>query len=164
MSPIRGIGGKFKPPEIEYRLEDGPLDSRCMICTSHKPNSEGYPVVVRDRKQPHMHRYLYQLMYGEIFADTDIHHLRKNRACINVEHLCAKGHGFHSQDHKSGVARLDMRGSKHPMSKLTELQARAILADTEHTHRCLANKYGVSQPAISDIKSGKNWGFLSGGK
>ena len=51
------------------------------------------------------------------------------------------------------------RGERCAAAKLTEAQARAIIADTR-LHREIAAEYGVRENTISRIKSGKRWGHL----
>ena len=51
------------------------------------------------------------------------------------------------------------RGERNPMAKLTEDQARVIKLSTEATG-ALAARYGVSKPAIADIRHNRNWKWL----
>jgi hypothetical protein len=51
------------------------------------------------------------------------------------------------------------RGEQCGTAKLTEAQARAIIAD-RRLHRIIAEEYGVQQSMVSRIKSGKRWGHL----
>lgn len=47
--------------------------------------------------------------------------------------------------------------------KLTEVEALEILNSTE-TQRAIAKRYGIQQPYVSDIKSGRRWSHLQPGK
>ncbi len=51
------------------------------------------------------------------------------------------------------------RGERCGSSKLTEIQARAIIADPRK-HKYIAADYGVRDSVVSRIKSGKRWGHL----
>ena len=53
-----------------------------------------------------------------------------------------------------------VRGIKHGMAKLTEAQAREILADTKTRVVDLADKYGVRIESIYNIKKGARWKHL----
>lgn len=48
------------------------------------------------------------------------------------------------------------KGEGHPKAKLTEDDVRQIRASSETTAE-LARRYGVTQPAIADIRKGKTW-------
>lgn len=55
---------------------------------------------------------------------------------------------------KKYVPKTDMTGERHPGSKLTDQQAEEILASRE-SGTVLAQRYGVSGPTISMIRTGK---------
>lgn len=56
------------------------------------------------------------------------------------------------------------RGERHGRVKLTEEQARWVLANPESLNRSeLGRRLGVSGTAIGYIQSGRNWGHLQGG-
>lgn len=50
-------------------------------------------------------------------------------------------------------------GEKSSMAKLTEAQARAILAD-QRRHADIAQDYGITRAAVSCLKRGKTWAHL----
>ena len=50
-------------------------------------------------------------------------------------------------------------GEKSAGSKLTESQALAILADTRR-HADIAQDYGITRAAVSQLKRGKTWAYL----
>lgn len=88
-------------------------------------------------------------------------------------HSCGKGHmGCIAKTHlrwasKSGNETdklshgTDNRGEKHPLAKLSETEVREIrrLASTR-TQLSIGDQFGVTQAAISDILTGKNWAWL----
>ncbi len=139
--------------EIVYKKIPGPLDTDCMICTSHKVDNGGYVRIMRNGKRQLLHRYLYQLMYLQAMFGIVIHHACENKLCINVEHLKPKSDFAHRSDHH--------KGELAHGSKLTEHQVREILADTKHLHRELAEIYGTNRSNISRIKRGERWKWLS---
>jgi predicted XRE-type DNA-binding protein len=59
------------------------------------------------------------------------------------------------------------RGERHSQVKLTEAAVHKIRCMVEQgiRHRVIAMEFGISQPTVSNIKSGKSWGWLprSGG-
>ena len=112
----------------------------CFICTSHKPDSNGYPRFTRNGRLQYIHRYLYQLLYGSVDYKVDIHHRCENRMCINVGHLCAKTRMAHSHKHFNS------------QGKLTLSQISKIQADHNHVQQYWADLYGVNQSQISRVK------------
>ena len=50
-------------------------------------------------------------------------------------------------------------GEAHPLAKITKTQRDQILADLDAgmKQQCVADKFGISQPQVSNIKSGKRW-------
>ena len=76
-------------PLVLTRTKEG-----CMVPTSHKLNQDGYyrtrdPRDTSDgRKRPiMMHRYVWEMAYGDIPKGKEIHHKCHNRACCNLDHL-----------------------------------------------------------------------------
>jgi hypothetical protein len=80
-----------------------------------------------------------------------------NRRCCNPEHLYDGTSQQNRRDAEAhGTAPV---GSRHGQSKLTEHKVLAIRQDNR-MHKDIANDYGVSRPCITNIKSGKTWGWL----
>lgn len=71
-----------KPIEFERREPGG-----CIICTSHKPNSDGYLRVRLDGKLTMYHRFIWENAIGPIPEGYEVHHLCLNRGCVNLRHL-----------------------------------------------------------------------------
>jgi len=61
--------------------------------------------------------------------------------------------------------RMHRQGEKHPLSKLTaqdvlKIRARHIPANRNHGAAAISRDYRVNKRTISDLISGKNWGWL----
>lgn len=110
------------------------------------------------------HRFSWALHYGPIPDGLLVLHKCDVGLCIRPDHLflgtqadnvkdCeAKGRGFHK------------RGSENGRALLSEEQVREIKVQfTGKRGECIkiANKYGVAVSVIRDIRSGKNWGWLT---
>lgn len=56
------------------------------------------------------------------------------------------------------------QGEKHPKAKLTEFAVRRILEQLEKRipHQVIADEYGVSRVAITDINTGITWAHVTG--
>jgi hypothetical protein len=81
--------------------------------------------------------------------------------CVNPQHL-RLGTQTDNMREASGRGRTS-RGERHTSARLTEQQVREILALLKvkgTRHQDIAERYGVSRPAISLISSGKNWAHL----
>ena len=97
--------GSSKP--IKYEMVDRGWKTPCMECTSHKLNDGGYPMKLIDGRQKRIHRYIYQLRFGEIESDVLLHHLCENPKCINSEHLLK----VNNAEHRALHARFNAPGS-----------------------------------------------------
>lgn len=91
--------------------------------------------------------------------DEDIHacHTCDNTNCMNPRHLF-EGTAKANNEDKVSKSR-QSKGQTHGMSRLTEEQARAILADPR-THDEIALDYDIARTAITRIKNGTRWRHL----
>ena len=105
--------------KIQYIIDK----NECFVCTSHKPDVHGYLWIRRENKSYHMHRYLYQLMYGMLLRNQILHHDCNNTKCINFEHLIPITQGEHVLMHT------DNRGEKQGNAKLTANKVISIRKD-----------------------------------
>ena len=73
--------------------------NECHVCTSHKPNLDGYiRVFVGKDISPRcqfLHRLVWKHYKGEIPDQYEIDHKCRNRACCNVDHLQLLGKSEH---------------------------------------------------------------------
>jgi len=86
-------------------------------------------------------------------------HTCDNPRCVNPEHLFL---GDPLANMRDKVAKGRMRvpeGEQHGKAKLTEVQARAILADPR-PYAAVAADYGVTSSTIGDIKQRASWQHL----
>ena len=112
------------------------------------------------------HRLAYELGVGPIPEGMHVLHQCDNPRCINPAHLSI---GTHSQNMKEcsqrGRALIpnpSKRGEENGMAKLQEVDVRSIrrLLSTGKTQREIAERFGVAQTLVSDIKLGKKWGHV----
>lgn len=80
-----------------------------------------------------------------------------NRLCVNARHLRWASPSDNMSDQVPDGTR--QRGERHKLAKLTTAQVLAIRAD-QRQQRVIAEAYSVSRGTISDIKCGRNWGWL----
>ena len=127
--------------------------------------SNGYGYIGRKElptKQAHRLAYMAFNQLAALPIGLCVCHICDNRACVNPAHLTLQTKTWNNQDKvRKGRARTCNGqhinvGEAHPMSKLTASQVENIRqSDLPQTH--LAKYFGVSQSAISRIKSGFNW-------
>ena len=105
-------------------------------------------------------RVSWELANGPIPDGMCVLHRYDNPRCVNPRHLFLGSVSDNQQDMmKKGRS---TRGEKHGNAKLTELQIheiRRMLLDGID-QRIVAQKYGVSQTTVSEINTGKKWGWL----
>lgn len=102
------------------------------------------------------------------FCDFDLKskklilHRCDNKICINPNHLYVGDRFDNAQD--SIERGQQMRGSKHPQSKLDEDKVKIILNNLSCGESCrsLANKFNVDSSLISMIKRHKIWRHVKG--
>jgi transcriptional regulator with XRE-family HTH domain len=107
------------------------------------------------------HRLSWHLAFGPIPAGKLVCHTCDNRTCINPKHLFLGTYQDNAKDMiQKGRAPI-RKGAKSAANKLTESQVREIISSPE-AMSVLAKRHGVSQPTISQIKSGKRWAHIEG--
>lgn len=139
-------------------LYSAPHSSGCILWNGARCG-QGYGRVYwkgRVRQASHL---AYESKVGEIPAGMVICHRCDTPACINPDHLFVGTHADNVAD-KVAKGRQD-RGEEAGPAKLSEAQARAILADGRSQYR-IARDYGVTQSAVSYLKRGLTWRHLHG--
>ena len=121
-----------------------------------------YKIFMRSgsNKMVYAHRYMYALVVGEIQAGLVVRHKCDNRFCVNPSHLCVGSYADNSHD---AVERgRTARGERGGTSKFTEEDVHEIRRLWRSGVRQveLARRYNVTQPAISAVCTGKNWGHV----
>lgn len=150
--------------------ETGPIcirRGRCWLWTGAKA-SNGYGFIKVQGVMLRSHRFLWECFQGEIPEGLCICHHCDNPACVRLNHLFLGSHLDNARDkHQKGRQRYipaynQIRGEKHPSSKLTENQVKEIRQQYVRGSRALgtyglAEVYGVSQQVIFSIISRKKW-------
>jgi len=128
-------------------------------------SGRGYGGVWLNGKKQYTHRLSCQLTHGDppTPAHTDAAHSCRNRACINPRHLRWATSKENQADKLRDGTNIGTRGAQHWKAKLTEYQVREmrIYARSGVKQRELAEYYGVTQPSVSDVVSGRTWGWLT---
>ncbi len=107
------------------------------------------------------HQVAYWLTYGQTDKGVCVCHRCDNPPCCNPAHLFKATHAENMLDrdkkgrHRNG----GLRGETHGSAKLTEVQVLAIRVDPRRQVD-IAQEYGITQVAVSQIKLRKSWRHL----
>lgn len=127
----------------------------------HKPLVRGYAHIRIGSAHVRAHRASYEVYRGEIEPGFILLHACDNKRCINPWHLFAGRDADNMADF--AAKRGPRRGEANNKSKLRAEDIPVVFAMARDgaTHRAIAEKYGVSRPAISQILRGGAWGHVS---
>lgn len=103
------------------------------------------------------HRLAWKLLRGPITSEDHVLHRCDNPVCVNPDHLFL-GDQQANMDDRQMKGRQNY-GETHGKVKLTELQVRAIHAETR-LYSEVAAEYGVTFITVCDIKCGRSWKHL----
>lgn len=126
-------------------------------------NSGGYGVVKAEGRSVYAHRHSWRLRNGKIPDGLSILHKCDIRPCINPDHLYPGTPRQNSDDaisrgrtHKWAGKRA--RGA-NPNAKLSEANIAEIksLLVQGVPQKEIANTFGISNPTVSQIKTGATW-------
>lgn len=146
----------------------GPDD--CWPWTGHT-NERGYGTYAYAKgKAGKAHRIAFELTYGPITDGKIVCHFCDNPPCCNPGHLWLGTYAENNADRQAKGRTVSQfgatysgprpRGEAHGSAKLTEDQAREILARPEH-NALLAREYGVSESTIGRLRRGIIWSHLA---
>lgn len=116
----------------------------------------GYGAIGWNYKTLKAHRLSYQLHRGPIPEGALVCHKCDTPACVNPEHLFLGSPKDNCQDRNAKGRNADIRGESNPRARLTIGQVREIRS-ASGTNSEIAERYGIRQPQVSRIKSGKRW-------
>ncbi len=142
--------------KIEFKINES---TGCYICTSHLPDSKGYPrVYIGINKRTGMHRFIYEECFGEIPKGLVVRHKCDNRMCINPEHLEL---GTIADNNNDKMIRgrhkyISHKGEKHWKSKLSLEDIKLIRKDNRQ-HKDIAKDFNVARSTITNIKNNRTW-------
>lgn len=133
-------------------------ETGCWNWTGAKYDS-GYGQFYVRSKHYKAHRISYELHCKEIPTGLHVLHRCDNRGCVNPDHLFLGTNADNMADKvtKGRQSHTGILGSANGRARLTDADVAAIRSAIGTTHHALAAQYGISQPQISLIRSGKRW-------
>lgn len=134
-------------------------DSGCWIWIGTTTSSGYGEVKFRGRKGP-AHRMAYMASKGDVPSDIMVRHACDIPCCVNPAHLSIGSQLENMADMCS--RNRQSRGEHRPKAKLTSTDVieirRLIRLGASQSH--IAEQFGVSQPRISKINTGKIWSHV----
>lgn len=170
---LRKLGGRI-PKSPVYRFNNSFVKDEITGCWNWLGKTRSgkcklYGRIKVNKKSMPAHRFSWELHNEKKVPDGMIvMHKCDNPECVNPDHLCIGTTQDNSDDKVrknrqakglSFVNRKAANGSRHGLAKLTENQAKEIFNDT-NSQRKIAERYGVSQTVIHNIKSMKTWKII----
>ena len=154
------------PTRFWAKVDKAAADS-CWEWTAHRLRS-GYGWFYTPYGPQGAHRVAAFLsgILPSIVHELHVLHRCDNRKCCNPDHLFLGTNADNARDkaHKGRGRTLRRPGESNPAAKLSAQQVMAVktaYAKGGISQSKLAQAYGVQQPAISRILTGKRWGVLS---
>lgn len=124
-----------------------------------KKTNKGYGQIGVIGQTWYAHRFSYLLFNKKLDPDLLVRHKCDNRLCVNPYHLETGTHQDNMRDRN--IRGRTAKGVRNPKSKLTEKEVLEIYKD-QRIYKDIAKQYNVLPDTISRIKSGKNWGHVTG--
>jgi hypothetical protein len=136
---------------IVYEIDE----KGCHNVTSHAKTRDGYGQIKINNKAVLLHRYIYQLYYGQIPSGMLILHKCDNPRCINIDHLEC---GTHAENMRQKVERgrsgkgkvFHKQLTKEDVIKIREIGYSMKASD-------LAKLFNVHIHTIKDIRANRTW-------
>jgi hypothetical protein len=147
VKPLKGVSAE----ERFYYYTSPEPNSGCWLWIGCSEKG-GYGFLRVNGKNIRAHRFSYELHVGPIKSGLYVCHKCDNPCCVNPEHLFL---GTNSENQID----CSRKNRRWKTQKLTLEQVKEIkrLAELGERTKDLAQKYGVSVPLISNIKSGIRW-------
>ena len=111
------------------------------------------------RKHVYAHRFVWETLNQPLTPGQCVLHRCDNPKCINPEHLFVGTQADNMKDMAAKGRGGAPRGAKHLSAKLTEEQAKYVLASSANSS-ALAKELGVTYQTIYALRTGITWKHL----
>jgi hypothetical protein len=155
---IKDEAGKFISIDPVERLKNSYIVDPDTGCWNYiNISSNGYGKIYVYGKHMNAHRFSYETFVGKLDSNLEICHNCNNKSCINPEHL--------RQDTRSSNSIDKVYDGKQNGQILTPEQVIEIKKELQNTYyginKILANRYGVSNGVISQIRCNRKWKHIT---
>lgn len=152
---VRGHGGKVIRglPEERFWKSINKTEG-CWEWTGFT-NDDGYGKIAINGEPVSVHRFSYQLHYGEIPLGLQVLHKCDNPPCCRPDHLFL---GTRDENHKDKT--IKCRAARKLDARRVEDIVRRVRAGESTVS--LARAFGISHSGVSKIMSGLNWSHVTG--
>ena len=134
-------------------------ESGCWIWDGYTDAKMGYGMFWFDGPMRQSHRVSYALFKSEIPDGMHVCHSCDVPSCVNPSHLWLGTNAENVADKvRKGRVR-NLRGTDHPMAKLSEGQVLDIRR-SGLSGRAIAKALGIDRSTVQYIRNGKLWGHL----
>lgn len=123
----------------------------------------GYGQFKFDDRTNLAHRFSYQTFIAPLQERKFVCHKCDVPSCVNPSHLFLGTPADNKRDSVRKGRHNPAQGEGHPAHKISAVAVMDIFSSTA-SRPTLAKKHGISTTTISNIRSGKSWGHLTGAK
>lgn len=120
---------------------------------------KGYGCIKVDGKNRLAHRVVIELEGSDIPSGMIVMHVCDNPACVRPDHLRIAGQSDNILDsiNKGRFSHYAHPGEDHPNAKLCEQDVLLIRSIRGETQQAIADRFGISRPTVSNIRTRKTW-------
>jgi len=115
-------------------------------------SSRGHYIVYKNGRNQYAHRYVYEQKHGYVSLSEVVHHLCRNKKCINVDHLIKIDRAEHSHLHNKGEENINVKVTEKQV-----LEIRAIYAEGNISYSKLAAKFNLTKSGVHMIINRRSW-------
>jgi len=126
------------------------IENACWMWKGSRTTGVEYGIYYDGKRTYLAHRYMWQIVNGDIPRKMCVLHTCAFLLCCNPEHLYLGTAKIAAQD------RMKRRKQKSPWSKLTEDDVRYILRSSD-SHYDLSLRFDISMQHVRQIRNGESW-------